>query len=108
MAISVTPIVAVAVIIVVQILLIKPLGRYILLVYFKQRSRFDPFFGHVERGLFWMLGVDPNEGMNAKRYITNLLVLNACMWVPVFFILLFQGSLPLNPNHAPNMSIDWR
>jgi len=106
MAIDTTSIVAVAVIIIVQILLIKPLGRYILLVYFKQRSRFDPFFGPVERGLFRILGVNPNEGMNAKRYITNLLVLNACMWVPVFFILLFQGSLPLNPNHAPDMGID--
>ena len=101
-----TSIIAVVVIIIVQILLIRPMGRYMLTVYYKERSRFDWFFGPVERLLFRALGVNPNEGMSAKRYLGNLLLANACMWVPVFIILLYQGSLPLNPNQAPGMSID--
>ncbi|MGZ4865342.1 MAG: potassium-transporting ATPase subunit KdpA [Halobacteriota archaeon] len=103
---DVTSIVAVVVIIVIQILLIRPTGRYILLAYFKERSRLDSFFGYIERPIFRLLGVNPNEGMNAKRYLSNLLLTNAFMWVVVFFILLYQGSLPLNPNHVPGMSLD--
>ncbi|HYB59188.1 MAG TPA: potassium-transporting ATPase subunit KdpA, partial [Candidatus Acidoferrales bacterium] len=101
-----TSIVAVVVIIVAQVLLIRPMGRYMLLVYFKERSRFDSFFGPIERLLFRVLGVDPNEGMSAKRYLGNLLLLQACMAAPVFLVLLYQGSLPLNPNQAPGMSLD--
>ena len=77
-----------------------------LTVYYKERSRFDAFFGPIERFLFRVLGVNPNDGMSAKRYVGNLLLLNACMCVPVFVVLLYQGSLPLNPNQAPGMSID--
>jgi K+-transporting ATPase ATPase A chain len=99
-------IIAVVVIIVAQLLLIRPTGRYMVLVYFKERSRFDSFFGPTERLLYRALGVDPNEGMSAKRYLGNLLLLQACMAVPVFVVLLYQGVLPLNPNQAPGMSLD--
>ena len=101
-----TSIIAVVVIIVVWILLMRPMGRYIVQTYYKERSRFDAFFGPIERLLFRALGVNPNEGMSAKRYLGNLLLFNPCMWVSVFLILLYQGSLPLNPNQAPGMSLD--
>jgi K+-transporting ATPase ATPase A chain len=104
--VDLSSVIAVVVIVVVQLLLIRPTGRYMLTVYYKERSRFDSFFGPVERLLFRALGVNPNEGMTAKRYLRNLLLVNACMGVPVLFILLYQGSLPLNPNQAPGMSLD--
>jgi K+-transporting ATPase ATPase A chain len=104
--VDLTAIIAVVVIIVVQILLIRPMGRYIVQTYYKERSRFDAFFGPVERLLFRALGVNPNEGMSAKRYLGNLLLFNLLMGVPVFLVLLYQGSLPLNPNQAPGMSLD--
>jgi potassium-transporting ATPase potassium-binding subunit len=104
--VDLTAITAVVVIIVVQILLIRPMGRYIVQTYYKERSRFDAFFGPVERLLFRALGVNPNEGMSAKRYIGNLLLFNLCTGVPVFLVLLYQGSLPLNPAQAPGMSLD--
>jgi len=93
-------------VLVVVLLLIRPVGRYLVSVYFKERSRFDTLFGPVERGLFWMLGVDPTENMSVKRYILNLLILNGLMTVLVLVILLNQAYLPLNPNGAPNMAID--
>ena len=101
-----TSIIAVVVIIVVQILLIRPMGRYMVQTYYKERSRFDAFFGPIERLLFRALGVNPNEGMSAKRYLGNLLLFNLLMGVPVFLVLLYQGSLPLNPAQAPGMSLD--
>jgi len=104
--VDLTAIIAVVVIIVVQILLIRPMGRYMVQTYYKERSRFDAFFGPIERLLFRVLGVNPNEGMSAKRYLGNLLLFNFLMGIPVFLVLLYQGSLPLNPNQAPGMSLD--
>lgn len=42
--VDLTAIIAVVVIIVVQLLLIRPMGRYIVQTYYKERSRFDAFF----------------------------------------------------------------
>jgi K+-transporting ATPase ATPase A chain len=95
-----------AVIIVLVLLLARPVGGYLVTVYFKQRSRFDALFDPLERGLFRILGVNPTENMDVKRYILNLLLLNCLMAIVVLVILLNQASLPLNPNGAPNMAID--
>jgi K+-transporting ATPase ATPase A chain len=99
-------IVQAVIIIVLLLLLARPVGGYLVAVYFKERSRFDTLFGPIERALFRMLGVDPTENMSVTRYILNLLLLNAIMAVVVLVILLHQASLPLNPNGAPNMAID--
>ncbi|MGZ8875957.1 MAG: potassium-transporting ATPase subunit KdpA [Halobacteriota archaeon] len=94
------------IIIVVVLVLTRPVGRYLVTVYFKERSRFDALFGPLERALFRILGVNPTENMSVKRYIFNLLLLNGLMAGVVLVILLNQASLPLNPNGAPNMAID--
>jgi len=94
------------IIIVVVLVLTRPVGRYLVTVYFKEHSRFDALFGPLERALFRILGVNPTENMSVKRYILNLLLLNGLMAVVVLVILLNQASLPLNPNGAPNMAID--
>jgi len=95
-----------AAIIVLALLLTRPVGGYLVTVYFKQRSRYDALFDPLERGLFRILGVNPTENMSVKRYILNLLLLNSLMAIVVLVILLSQASLPLNPNGAPNMAID--
>jgi len=91
---------------VLVLLLARPVGGYLVTVYFKQRSRYDVLFDPLERGLFRVLGVNPTENMSVKRYILNLLLLNCLMAIVVLVILLNQASLPLNPNGAPNMAID--
>ncbi len=88
------------------LLLTRPVGGYLVTVYFKQRSRYDALFSPVERGLFRIVGVNPAENMGVKRYILNLLLVNGLMAIVVLLILLNQASLPLNPNAAPNMAID--
>jgi len=35
------------------------LGRYIANVYLQRSSVWDPFVGRIERGLYWLMGVDP-------------------------------------------------
>jgi K+-transporting ATPase ATPase A chain len=96
-----------AIIIIAAVLLLaRPVGRYLVAVYFKERSRLDTLFGPIERLLFRLIGVDAAENMSVKRYIFNLLLLNGVMAFVVLLILTNQASLPLNPNGAPNMPID--
>jgi K+-transporting ATPase ATPase A chain len=94
------------IIIVVVLILARPVGGYLVSVYFKERSRFDTLFGPFERALFRILGVNPTENMSVTRYILNLLLLNGLMALVVLVILQHQASLPLNPTGAPNMAID--
>ena len=94
------------VVLVVVLLLVRPVGRYLVTVFFKERSRLDSLFEPFERGIFWLLGVNPKDNMNVKRYIVNILLVNGLMASLVFVILLTQAYLPLNPNDAPNMAID--
>lgn len=98
--------VQVIVIFVIALLLIRPMGRYMVNVYFKERSRIDGIFTPVENAIFRVTGINPYENMSVKRYILNLFMLNALMFIFVLIILLNQGSLPLNPSHAPNMNLD--
>jgi len=55
------------IIIVVVLALTRPVGGYVVAVYFKERSRFDTLFGPFERALFRILGVNPTENMSVKR-----------------------------------------
>jgi K+-transporting ATPase ATPase A chain len=88
------------------LLLVRPVGGYLVGVFFKERSRLDALFGPIERGLYWTVGVDPSKNMGVKRYVLSLLLVNGLMLVIVMLILVTQGYLPLNPTAAANMPID--
>jgi len=88
------------------LLLVRPVGGYLVGVFFKERSRLDALFGPIERGLYWAVGVDPSKNMGVKRYVLSLLLVNGLMLVIVMLILVTQGYLPLNPTAAANMPID--
>ena len=88
------------------LLLVRPVGSYLVGVFFKERSRLDALFGPIERGLHWAVGVDPSENMGVGRYVLTLLLVNGLMIVIVMLILITQGYLPLNPTGAVNMPID--
>jgi K+-transporting ATPase, KdpA len=88
------------------LLLVRPVGGYLVGVFFKERSRLDALFGPIERGLYWAIGVDPSEEMGVGRYVLSLLLVNGLMIVIVMLILITQGYLPLNPTAAANMPID--
>ena len=89
-----------------MLLLVRPVGGYLVGVFFKERSRLDALFGPIERGLYWAVGVDPSKNMGVKRYVLSLLLVNGLMLVIVMLILITQGYLPLNPTAAANMAID--
>lgn len=57
-----------------------------------------------EKLLYKICCVDAKEEMGWKQYLFAILVFNFIGFFFVFFTLLFQGHLPLNPAHMPNLS----
>ena len=74
-----------------------PLGKYIAKVY-KGEKTWSDFMKPVERLIFKVAGVNPNEEMNWKQFLKALLILNAFWFVWGMVLLVSQGWLPLNPD----------
>ena len=87
------------------VLLAFPLGRYIAKVFKGDRTILD-FMGPVERFIFRICGIDPNKKMNWKEFLKAMLTVNLLWFVYAFFLFLFQGKLPMNPDGNPSMTPD--
>lgn len=61
-------------------------------------------FKPLEHLLYKLSGVDPKREMDWKEYGKALLFFNLFGFIFLFLLLLFQGSLPLNPQKLPNVS----
>ncbi len=96
----------IAVTIVLMVAIVPFLGTYMARVFQFQKTWFDPLFDPVERLVYKLGGVDPKEDMDWWTYARALLISNVAMFVPVFAILLLQGSLPFNPNSISGMTPD--
>ena len=81
----------------VTILLGWRLAPYLTKVFSRAPSRIDRILNPVENWIYKICGVDPNGGMGWKQYFLAGLLLNIVMMIIGFFILTFQGNLPLNP-----------
>jgi K+-transporting ATPase ATPase A chain len=82
---------------IVLILLAKPLGCYMARVYSGERTFLDRVFGTVERLIYRLAGVDPEQEMNWKVYAVALLVFNMLGLLAVYALQRLQNILPLNP-----------
>lgn len=86
------------------LLLISPfLGRYCYDVYAGHQTFISKRVGWLERLLYSWSGVDPEERMDWKQYLTALLLFNFLGLLLLFAILIFQHHLPWNPQHFPGM-----
>lgn len=101
-----TEILGVVTVFFLTIVLAIPIGKYIAKVYSGDKTLFDPIFNPIERFIFKMSGINDKEEMNWKQHLKSLLSVNLVWFVLCFFVLIFQGSLPLNPDGNPSMSAD--
>ncbi|WP_336818604.1 potassium-transporting ATPase subunit KdpA [Cedecea sp. MMO-103] len=62
-----------------------------------------PIVGRIEP-ILWSLMGSKGEEMGWKRYLMAILVFNVFGLILLFAMLLFQDSLPLNPQHLPGLS----
>ncbi len=82
------------------------LGKYLSKVMTNQPMVGDGLFRWIENPVYRLLGISPQQQMNWKQYSLAFVVSCVVLAVAVFAIFMTQAWLPLNPNHAPNMSWD--
>src|SRR6187399_1181773 len=81
------------------------LGKYIVKV-FKGEKTFTDFMNPLERFIFRISGINPNESMNWKQFLKAMLTINMLWLVYAMFMLIFQDKLPLNPDGNPGQTPD--
>jgi potassium-transporting ATPase potassium-binding subunit len=86
-----------AVYVVVLLALAWPLGVYIARVFDGPAPWLVRALGPLERGIYRLSGVRPEEQMDWKRYALAMLLFNALGLAVVYALQRLQGWLPLNP-----------
>jgi K+-transporting ATPase ATPase A chain len=82
---------------VILILLAIPLGSYMARVYQGERTFLDGVLGPIERLVYRLAGVKPDQEMNWKTYAVAMLLFNLLGLAVVYALQRLQGVLPLNP-----------
>jgi K+-transporting ATPase ATPase A chain len=95
----------IGVIFLATMLLAVPLGRYLATIYRGDKSWSD-FLLPFERLLYRLGGVRPERDMSWQQHMLALLAINLVWFGGAMLVFCTQGSLPLNPDHNPNMSPD--
>jgi K+-transporting ATPase ATPase A chain len=90
-------ILGVIIIFLLTVVLAYPLGKYMSKV-FKGEKTFTDFMNPLERLIFRISSINPNESMTWKQFLKAMLTINMLWLVYAFFMLIFQDKLPLNPD----------
>jgi K+-transporting ATPase ATPase A chain len=88
-----------------SVLLAIPLGRYIAKTVKGERTILA-FMAPLEKLIYKVCSIDPNEEMNWKQHLKALLTINLIWFVYGFILLITQGSLFLNPDGNPSQTPD--
>jgi len=89
----------------VTVILSFPLAKYMVKV-FKGEKTFTDFMNPLERFIFKISGINPNESMNWKQFLKAMLTINMLWLVYAMLMLIFQDKLPLNPDGNPGQTPD--
>jgi K+-transporting ATPase ATPase A chain len=88
----------------ILLVLAKPLGTYMAHVYQGEQTLLDPLARTVERTLYRLGGVTPDDEMDWKRYALALLIFNVLGLAGVYLLQRSQEFLPLNPQRLSAVS----
>lgn len=80
------------------------LGNFMSKVFSGEKHFMLPVFGGLEKLIYRISGINPQEETNWKTYTFGLLIFNAMGLLVVFLIQLTQSWLPLNLENLPNVS----
>ncbi len=81
----------------ILVLLTKPLGIYMARVYSGESTFMDRILGPVERLIYRLAGINPDQEMDWKVYAIAMLVFNLFGLLAVYALQRLQYLLPLNP-----------
>lgn len=82
-----------------------PLGKYLAKIFAGEKTWTD-FLNPLERGIYKLSGINPNEQMSWKQHMKVMLTINSVWLIYGFFVLLYQDKLPLNPDGNRGMTPD--
>ncbi len=88
------------------VLLVKPLGIYMAHVYQGERTFLTGILSPLERLIYRVSGVCPDEEMTWREYAAALLIFSFLGTLLLFLILRLQYLLPLNPDNVNAMPSD--
>jgi potassium-transporting ATPase potassium-binding subunit len=83
-----------------------PLGFYLARVYEGGTTWLSPVLAPVERTLFTLAGVRPDQGQHWTRYALSVLAFSLGSWALLYAILRLQHLLPFNPEALGPLSPD--
>lgn len=76
-----------------------PLGFYISKVYQREPLWIDKIFTPIEKGLYKISWIDPQEQMGWQDYAKAVMALGIISFIILYSLLRLQYYLPLNPQH---------
>jgi len=90
--------------------LVKPLGWYMTRVFNGERTFLSPVLRPVERGLYWLGGVDETREQSWLTYTVGMLLFHVGGFLILYTLMRVQGWLPFNPQGmtavAPDLSFN--
>lgn len=96
----------IAIYLIVLVLLAKPLGGYMARVYQGERTLLGRALSPVERLIYRLIGVKPDEEMGWKTYTVAVLLFSVFGFLFLYALQRLQGFLPLNPQGFGPVSPD--
>src|SRR5215831_14351031 len=83
-----------------------PLGAYMARVFAGERTLLSPVLGPIERGIYWISGVDAKKEQHWLTYAVALLLFHVFCFASLYAILRLQYFLPFNPQGMTGMRED--
>src|SRR5215470_4802982 len=83
-----------------------PLGAYMARVFAGERTLLSPVLGPVERGIYWISGVDEKKEQHWLTYAVAMLLFHLFCFASLYAILRLQYFLPFNPQGMTGMRED--
>ena len=96
----------IAIYLVVLLLLVKPVGQYMALVFAETPNRVNRLGAGVERLMYRVSGIRPEDDMGWRRYAMTMLLFNVAGMLVVYLLQRVQQWLPLNPQHFTAITPD--
>jgi K+-transporting ATPase ATPase A chain len=90
----------------ILILLTKPLGIYMARVFEGKSVVLNKWFLPVERSIYRLCGISPEEEMTWKTYTFAMMAFNIIGLLAVYLLQRLQHLLPMNPARLPAVSPD--
>src|SRR5580765_33476 len=94
----------------IVVALVKPLGWYMTRVFNGESTFLSPVLRPVERGLYWIGGVDEKREQHWLTYTVAMLLFHVGGFLIIYGLMRLQGVLPFNPAEqsavAPDLSFN--